>query len=224
MDTTMGTTAGDGGSMAESPVGTAVSMNPLLTDLAAAIDAAGLTETLDGEGPFTVLAPVDSAFAKLDPAQLEAAMADPSGLLAAVVSYHVIPEQLSSTDLASGGSFQSVLGEELTFEMREETLVVNDGEAAVQCMDLPAGNGTVFLIDTVLMPPSLGSEAGGAATETTTAGTTGETTVGTPAGTPAGTTGDSAPGTTGGTIVGSVPSETTEATDMGATTTPTTGA
>jgi uncharacterized surface protein with fasciclin (FAS1) repeats len=65
----------------------------------------------------------------------------------------VIPEQLSSTDLA-GGTFATVNGAELSFTMVNETLVINGGAAAVLCADVPTANATVFLIDTVLMPPS----------------------------------------------------------------------
>jgi uncharacterized surface protein with fasciclin (FAS1) repeats len=153
-------------------VGTAASTNPLLGTLSAALDAAGLTETLESGQAFTVFAPIDSAFAKLDPDQLDAALADPSGLLTTVLSYHVIPEQLSSTDLMSGGSFETVLGDELSFEMRQDTLVVNEGAAAVQCMDLPAANGSLFLIDTVLLPPSVAGDGTSAPPSTTTADTT----------------------------------------------------
>jgi len=146
--------AGSVDSMAAQPVATAASENPLLTTLVAAVGAAELGDTLNSGGPFTVLAPVNSAFDKVDPATLEAALADPAGLLSTVLTYHVIPEQLSSTQLVEGGSFATVQGEEVSFEMRNETLVINGGVAAAQCMDVPTANATVYLIDSVLMPPS----------------------------------------------------------------------
>ena len=188
------------GAMTDSPVATAVSMSPLLTILSSTLGFAGLTETLDSGEAFTVLAPVDSAFAKVDPVTVGDAMNDATGLLASILSYHVIPEQLSSEDLLGGGSFETVLGDEVTFEEREGVLLVNGGEAAVQCMDIPTANATVFLIDTVLMPPSLG--AGG---DTDTATTTGASTAGsTPTSsdatgsTDAGADTDAATATTGG--------------------------
>ena len=146
--------AGSVDSMAAQPVATAASENPLLTTLVAAVGAAELVDTLNSAGPFTVLAPVNSAFDKVDPATLEAALADPAGLLSTVLTYHVIPEQLSSAQLVEGGSFATVQGEEVAFEMRGETLVINGGAAAAQCIDVPTANATVYLIDSVLLPPS----------------------------------------------------------------------
>jgi uncharacterized surface protein with fasciclin (FAS1) repeats len=139
--------------MADDPVGTAASNNPLLTTLVAAVSAAGLVDTLNGGGPFTVFAPVNSAFDKIAPADLEAVLADTEALTA-ILTYHVIPEQLSAADLVAGGTFATANGAELTVAQIGETLVINDGAAAVQCADVPTANATVFLIDTVLMPPA----------------------------------------------------------------------
>ena len=138
--------------MADDPVATAASNNPLLSTLVAAVDAAGLVDTLNTGGPFTVFAPINTAFDKIDPATLESVLADTEALTG-ILTYHVIPEQLSSTDLA-GGTFATVNGAELSFTMVNETLVINGGAAAVLCADVPTANATVFLIDTVLMPPS----------------------------------------------------------------------
>jgi uncharacterized surface protein with fasciclin (FAS1) repeats len=138
--------------MADDPVGTAASNNPLLSTLVAAVDAAGLVDTLNTGGPFTVFAPINTAFDKIDPATLESVLADTEALTG-ILTYHVIPEQLSSTDLA-GGTFATVNGAELSFTMVNETLVINGGAAAVLCADVPTANATVFLIDTVLLPPS----------------------------------------------------------------------
>lgn len=139
--------------MADDAVGTAASNNPLLTTLVAAVTAADLVDTLNGPGPFTVFAPVNSAFDKVDPATLESVLADVD-TLTSILTYHVIPEQLSSADLVAGGTFATVNGAELTVAQVGETLVVNGGAAAVQCADVPTANATVFLIDTVLMPPA----------------------------------------------------------------------
>ena len=121
--------------MADDPVGTAASNNPLLTTLVAAVTAAELGDTLNSAGPFTVFAPVNSAFDKIDPATLESVLAD-TETLTSILTYHVIPEQLSAADLVGGGTFATV----------------NGGASALQCADVPTANATVFLIDTVLMP------------------------------------------------------------------------
>ena len=122
--------------MADDAVGTAASNNPLLTTLVAAVTAADLGHTLNGPGPFTVFAPVNSAFDKIDPATLEGVLADVD-TLTSILTYHVVPEQLSSADLVSGGTFATANGAELTIAHVGETLVVNGGAAAVQCADVP---------------------------------------------------------------------------------------
>ena len=137
--------------MADDPVGTAASNNPLLSTLVAAVTAAELGDTLNSGGPFTVFAPVNSAFDKIDPAALEGVLAD-TDTLTSILTYHVIPEQLSAADLVAGGTFATVNGGELSFAQVGETIVINGGAAAVQCADVPTANATVFLIDTVLMP------------------------------------------------------------------------
>lgn len=139
--------------MADDAVGTAASNNPLLTTLVAAVTAADLGDTLNGPGPFTVFAPVNSAFDKIDPATLEGVLADVD-TLTSILTYHVLPEQVSSADLVAGGTFATVNGAELTVAQVGETLVVNGGAAAIQCADVPTANATVYLIDSVLMPPA----------------------------------------------------------------------
>ena len=93
---------------------TAASNNPLLTTLVAAVTAAELGDTLNSAGPFTVFAPVNSAFDKIDPATLESVLAD-TETLTSILTYHVIPEQLSAADLVAGGTFATVNGGELSF-------------------------------------------------------------------------------------------------------------
>ena len=139
--------------MADDPVGTAASNNPLLSTLVAAVGAAGLVDTLNTGGPFTVFAPINTAFDKIDPATLEGVLADTEALTG-ILTYHVVPEQLSGADLVAGGTFATVNGAELTVADVNGTLVVNGGAAAVLCGDVPTANATVFLIDSVLMPPA----------------------------------------------------------------------
>jgi uncharacterized surface protein with fasciclin (FAS1) repeats len=138
--------------MADDPVG-AASNNPLLSTLVAAVSAAGLVDTLNTGGPFTVFAPINTAFDKIEPATLEGVLAD-TDALTGILTYHVLPEQLSGADLVAGGTFATVNGAELTVAQVNDTLVVNGGAAAVLCGDVPTANATVFLIDSVLMPPA----------------------------------------------------------------------
>jgi len=177
--------------MADDPVGTAASNNPLLSTLVAAVTAAGLVDTLNAEGPFTVFAPINSAFDKIDPATLEGLLAD-TDALTGTLTYHVLPEQLNAADLVAGGTFTTVNGADLTVAMVGETLVINGGASAVQCAEVSTANATVYLIDTVLTPPAAegsvdttdaATEATGSATETTgsateTTGSATETTEG----------------------------------------------
>jgi uncharacterized surface protein with fasciclin (FAS1) repeats len=139
--------------MTDDAVATAASNNPLLSTLVAAVTAANLGDTLNTGGPFTVFAPVNSAFDKIDPATLQGVLADVDALTG-ILTYHVVPEQLSSADLVAGGTFATVNGAELNVAQVNETLVINGGAAAVQCADVPTANATVYLIDTVLMPPA----------------------------------------------------------------------
>jgi uncharacterized surface protein with fasciclin (FAS1) repeats len=139
--------------MADDPAATAASNNPELTTLVTAVQAAGLVDTLNGEGPFTIFAPANSAFAKIPPADLEAVLNDPTGLLTTVLTYHVVAgEQLSSADLAEVGSVPTVQGEELTFTADGGTLTINGDQGTVVCADVPTANATVHIIDGVLMP------------------------------------------------------------------------
>ena len=142
--------------MADDPVGTAASNNPLLSTLVAAVTAANLGDTLNSAGPFTVFAPVNSAFDKIPADTLQSVLADVP-TLTSILTYHVLPQQLSGADLVAGGTFTTVNGADLTVAMVNDTLVINGGAAAVQCADVPTANATVFLIDTVLMPPMAAS-------------------------------------------------------------------
>ena len=142
--------------MAADPVGTAASNNPLLSTLVAAVTAANLGDTLNSAGPFTVFAPVNSAFDKIPADTLQSVLADVP-TLTSILTYHVLPQQLSGADLVAGGTFTTVNGADLTVAMVNDTLVINGGAAAVQCADVPTANATVFLIDTVLMPPMAAS-------------------------------------------------------------------
>ena len=147
-----GTLAG----MTDDPVGTAASSNPVLTTLVSAVTAADLVDTLNSAEALTVFAPTDCAFAEFDQATLQAAMDDPTGLLTTVLGFHVIPERLSSEDLAGMTELTTFTGETLPIEVDGDTITLNDGGATVQVPDIETANATVFLIDSVMDPPSVG--------------------------------------------------------------------
>lgn len=120
-----------------------------------AVTAAGLGDTLNGEGPFTVFAPVDAAFEALDPATLNAALNDPEGLLTTVLTYHVVPGKITTDQFVDGGTLKTVQGEELTTTQADDgTWLVNGNPIAVQ--NIQATNGVIQAMGAVLLPPSLG--------------------------------------------------------------------
>jgi uncharacterized surface protein with fasciclin (FAS1) repeats len=141
--------AGSFAGMAEDPAATAASNNPLLSTLVSAVGAANLGDTLNGPGPFTIFAPVNDAFAEIPADTLNAVLADVPQLTD-ILTYHVVPEQMSSTDLIEAGMVTTVEGGELTIEESGDSFTVNG--ANVLCADVPTANATVFLIDTVMMP------------------------------------------------------------------------
>ena len=119
------------------------------TTLARAIEAAGLTETLKGAGPFTVFAPTDEAFAKLPAERLNALLQDREKL-AAILTYHVVPDQVGSAEVVQLESVPTVNGKELGIEAADGKVLV--GGARVIQADVPATNGVIHAIDTVLLP------------------------------------------------------------------------
>ena len=141
--------------MTDDPVATAASNNPVLTTLTAAVGAADLGDTLNGAEALTVFAPTDCAFAELDPATLQAALDDPSGLLTQVLGFHVIAGQrLSSEDLAGVTELETFTGAMLPIEVDGDTITVGGGQATVLVPDIQTANATVFLIDSVMLPPA----------------------------------------------------------------------
>ena len=142
--------------MTDDPVGTAASNNPVLTTLVTAVSEAGLVDTLNSAEALTVFAPTDCAFAALDPATLEAALADPEGLLTQVLGFHVVAGQrLSAADLAGVTELETFTGEMLPISVDGETVTVG-GSASVVVPDISTANATVHLIDSVMLPPSAG--------------------------------------------------------------------
>ena len=127
-------------------VDTAVSAGNFNT-LAAALQAADLVDTLKGSGPFTVFAPTDAAFAKIPKQDLDALLAD-KAKLAAVLTYHVVPGKVMSTDVKAG-MVKTVEGSSLTVSTMGGVKVDN---ANVTAVDIVADNGVIHVIDTVVLP------------------------------------------------------------------------
>ena len=143
--------AGSVEGMSQDPVAVAASNNPLLTTLTAAVSGelnpdVDLVDTLNGD-EFTVFAPVDDAFAALDPATIETLSTD-AELLSTVLTYHVVPGQLSPEDVV--GEQTTVQGGTVEVSGEGDMLMVND--ANVICGGVVTDNATVYLIDAVLMP------------------------------------------------------------------------
>ncbi|HPT19332.1 MAG TPA: fasciclin domain-containing protein [Methanothrix sp.] len=129
-------------------VDTAVAAGNFQT-LVSAVEAAGLVDTLKGEGPFTVFAPTDEAFAKIPEDQLAALLANKTQL-AAVLTYHVAAGKVMSTDLTDDMSVATIQGENVTINLEDGNVMVND--AKVVQADIDCSNGVIHAIDTVLMP------------------------------------------------------------------------
>ena len=128
--------------------------------LAEAVKAAGLTLTLKGGGPFTVFAPTDDAFAAVPQETLDALLADPEALRK-VLLYHVVPGEVASADLTDGMTAKTAEGEDVVFTVGPDGVKVNT--ANVVTPDVAASNGIIHVIDSVLLPPSMGGETGAAA-------------------------------------------------------------
>ncbi len=119
--------------------------------LAKALTAAGLVETLKGAGPFTVLAPTDEAFAKIPAKDLEALLADKAALTK-VLTYHVIAGNVPASQVTTLTEATSLEGSKITIKVVDGKVMLN-GTTTVTATDVPASNGVIHVIDTVLMPP-----------------------------------------------------------------------
>jgi uncharacterized surface protein with fasciclin (FAS1) repeats len=127
-----------------------ISNSPVHTTLATAINAAQLGGTLSGEGPFTVFAPTDEAFAALPEGLLEELLADPAGALTSILLYHVVGGTAFSSDLTNGQSILTLNGESVTIRIEGSSVFVNDAQVIIA--DLEASNGVVHVINAVLVP------------------------------------------------------------------------
>lgn len=136
--------------MAQDPVATAASNNPVLSTLVTAVKAAGLVDTLNSAKDVTVFAPTNDAFAKLPPATLKAVLAD-KAMLTKILTYHVVGQPITPDQLGTAGPFKTLQGGEVTATGSGEDFTVN-GTAKVVCGNVKTANATVYLIDSVLMP------------------------------------------------------------------------
>jgi uncharacterized surface protein with fasciclin (FAS1) repeats len=149
--------------LAKDPVTVAASNSPVLTTLAGALSGklnpnVNLVETLDS-GEFTVFAPTDDAFAKIDSATIETLKTD-SDLLTSILTYHVVPGQAGPADVV--GEHTTVQGAPLTVTGSGDDIKIND--AGLVCGGIKTANATLYLIDTVLMPPASPEQPTGEAT------------------------------------------------------------
>ncbi|WP_373184529.1 fasciclin domain-containing protein [Halopseudomonas sp.] len=118
------------------------------TTLVAAVQAAGLVDTLKGEGPFTVFAPTDEAFGKIPAADLDALLADKEKLTQ-VLTYHVVPGKVMAADVVAMDSAETVQGSAIEIDASNGVMV---DSANVVKTDIEASNGVIHVIDAVLMP------------------------------------------------------------------------
>ena len=122
------------------------------TTLLTAVEAAGLVETLQGEGPFTVFAPTDAAFAALPAGTLDGLLKDPAAL-EKILLYHVVSGSVTSDNVVGLTSADSVEGSPIGIAVKDGTVYLNDS-AKVVTPDVMASNGVIHVIDKVILPPA----------------------------------------------------------------------
>lgn len=144
----LGTTA-FAGDPSKDIVDTAVDAGSFTT-LVAAVQAAGLVDTLKGDGPFTVFAPTDEAFAALPEGTVESlSLEENKEQLVAILTYHVVPGKVMSTDLSDGMTATTVQGGDLTVDLGEGVKI---NAASVTAADVVTSNGVIHVVDTVILP------------------------------------------------------------------------
>ena len=149
-------TAASAGNYGKKPkndiVDTAVAAGDFST-LAAALQAGGLIDTLKGDGPFTVFAPTDEAFAKLPAGTVESLLKpENKDQLVAILTYHVVPGNVKAADVVTMTSAPTANGSDLAIRVDGETVFINDSR--VVATDIAASNGVIHVVDTVILPQS----------------------------------------------------------------------
>jgi uncharacterized surface protein with fasciclin (FAS1) repeats len=122
--------------------------NPDFSTLVTAVKEAGLVETLKGDGPFTVFAPTNAAFAKIPKDKLAALLKDKKALTA-VLTYHVVPGKVLSSDLKPTQSVKTVQGQSVTIKLQPAPMI---NKAKIVKTDIECSNGVIHVIDTVILP------------------------------------------------------------------------
>ena len=145
------TGAGSFTGMSTAPVATAASANPLLSTLVTAVEKAGLVDTLNSASGITVFAPDNAAFAKIPAAPLSKVLADKAELTK-ILTYHVVAGRYTPAQLAAGTPLKTLEGATVSPSMMGGTYEVNSAD--VVCGNVQTANATVYIINTVLMPPS----------------------------------------------------------------------
>jgi uncharacterized surface protein with fasciclin (FAS1) repeats len=120
------------------------------TTLVAAVQAAGLVDTLKGAGPYTVFAPTDDAFAKLPAGALDGLLQDKQAL-SDVLLYHVVSGQVMAADVVKLQSADTALGQPVSIQVDGDKVMVNDAQVIIT--DIQTSNGVIHVIDSVLLPP-----------------------------------------------------------------------
>lgn len=145
------TGAGSFTGMSTAPVATAASANPVLSTLVTAVKKAGLVDTLNSASGITVFAPDNAAFAKIPAATLNQVLADKAELTK-ILTYHVVAGRYTPNQLAAGTPLKTLEGATVTPALMGSTYEVNSAD--VVCGNVQTANATVYIINTVLMPPS----------------------------------------------------------------------
>jgi uncharacterized surface protein with fasciclin (FAS1) repeats len=118
--------------------------------LVTAVKAAGLVETLKGDGPYTVFAPTDDAFAKLPPGTVEGLLED-IPTLKNILLYHVVPGKVMSSAVVNLDDADTALGEKIMIKVADGKVMVNDAQVIIT--DIEASNGIIHVVDSVILPP-----------------------------------------------------------------------
>jgi uncharacterized surface protein with fasciclin (FAS1) repeats len=121
------------------------------TTLVTAVQAAGLVDTLKGEGPFTVFAPTDDAFGKLPEGTIDALLND-IPTLTDILLYHVVPGKVMAADVVDLSSATTALGKDVSIKVEGGNVMINDAQVVIT--DIEASNGVIHVIDTVILPPA----------------------------------------------------------------------
>jgi transforming growth factor-beta-induced protein len=120
--------------------------------LVAAVSAAGLADALSGEGPFTVFAPTDEAFAALPDGLVASLLEDPEGQLTQILLYHVLSGQVMAADVTDGLEAETLQGSTVSFSISDGVAMING--ATIIATDIETSNGVIHVIDAVILPPA----------------------------------------------------------------------